>query len=253
MANYKNGIIPGRPLKSWQGNITQDEAVVAKIRNLFPARTMATPNVLRKITKDAPPVYIYLEIPDEDGYTIEDFYSNPGHLDLRAQRGFSINRELLSTETKYIDDNFRGKILSAFCEIEFLIDVMVCLGKGVYRGSETYKKVRQLYTYSCTKKNRLPDTEARINFLLENMLIADETYRYLKMAKKVRNTLAHQFMPSHTVGLTDTELKPYKHVGEAVFSIYNTAWFLLLKDYVPQQEAVIDWLQKVDDEGVNEE
>lgn len=239
----KHGIFPGRPLKSWQGYIKLDSQLISKINNLLPKDKFAELGVDLFMSKNnSPPVFVYLEIPDETGYNIETFYSNPESS--RAIRGFAINRELLGTELRSVDGSSRGTILSAFCEIEFLIDVMICLTFGVYEGKTSYKNIKSLYKHDCDRPDNLEDTETRIQHLLKNKKISTDTYKYLKMAKKVRNTLAHQYMPSSSVGLTKSEISPYTNIGEAVYAIFNTAWFLLLKDYVPQQEVVVDWLSK---------
>jgi len=243
-----NGLIPGVPPKSWQGYVEVPSEDVQELQSIIGVPEFWGPAFRAVANRNSmPPIYLYLETKDSIGnYEISYIYGGGGNS--TAVKGMSIQRDLIYQSPRSVSANTRGEILDAFCEIEFLIDILTCVGKGVYEKKTSYRKVKRLYSWDSTNADKLPDTQNRLDFIHNENLISDKTYELLTQAKKVRNTLAHQFIPELEDCVSVEVLKEYKDAGDAIFSIYNTSWFLLLKDYVRSQNRILKWLRSFPEE-----
>ncbi|MDB5180599.1 MAG: hypothetical protein JWO54_357 [Candidatus Saccharibacteria bacterium] len=244
MTYRTNAPLPGRPPSGWEGYIKHSEDDEKKLRKVFFSDLADPFKRTSQINFDSMPlIYLYYETTDELGnYSIDTIYGGGGHSS--ATRGVSAERNIIYDKSKYIGKDTRGKVLDAFCEIEFLIDILVCIDFGVYEGLKSYKWVKRLYSWESKSEQKLPDTSSRIKLLMSSDLITEKTYNSLMSAKKIRNILAHQFIPEFYKGELAKEMQGYQNVGEAIYEIYNTAWFNLLEDYNKSQYKVIDWFTK---------
>lgn len=141
----------------------------------------------------------------------------------------------------------RGKVLSQFCLIEFILDVLVCIGEGVYEDPPKYTRVNGYLTEDSTT------TSVRIKYARDKKLISKSTKEKLWKIKNVRNILAHQFFPdlplnrelmSFVNGRYD-EGKPVTP-PEGLSILILDAWKALLIDYSKIQYRVARYIIDID-------
>lgn len=159
----------------------------------------------------------------------------------------SMNRDLLkefSIGNSLDDEKSRGVILNAFCQIDFCLDVLICIEMGAYTHAvkpETIRKeLREAGGIFVT-------TSKKLKYLKHKHLIRSETYEKVQETKKIRNKLAHQFMPDYNNILAKKLKEKYNWrendtISEILRIEFNESWHLLLKDFVRRQDVVVNYL-----------
>ncbi|HSX46283.1 MAG TPA: hypothetical protein VLG27_04785 [Candidatus Saccharimonadia bacterium] len=194
-------------------------------------------SILRKVRlgRDDPPVFLYQESRGKGNFvSCYTFYGGKGD---RAQAGIGSRKELNLGQR--FSDSDRGTVLAFFSQIEFCLEVLVCITQGVFDGKVSYKRIRNQFD---DENGSFSTTQRKINYLKDFRVITPHTADLLKKSRHVRNVLGHQYMPDNDVGLKAEEIALYESTGEAVSNIYNAAWLNLISDYVKQQDQVAKWL-----------
>lgn len=189
---------------------------------------------------DYPPVFIfYEERGDKNLLSITDFYGGGGSNS--ATYGVRTHREIINLGNYVNGSSLRGPVLHAFCELEFVVDVLICIAEGVFDKDYKYSTLRARYNYF-NKPNDLCTFNKRLDCLINKMFLSQTTYDLLKSAKSIRDALAHQYLPLDNYGVTTEDTAKYGGFSPAINSIYNGAWFYLQKDHNEHQVKVAKWL-----------
>jgi hypothetical protein len=144
---------------------------------------------------NAPPVFIYTEYRSKDNELTNFSYSGGDGLGTIHQMG---SRQILDLGARPIGELERGKILSAFCKIEFCLDVLVCIAIGVYDTKVAWPDVKkQLREFDGIYFT----VESRLKFLHRSEIIRKKTKSAVIKTRKIRDVLAHQYMPQSDMGL----------------------------------------------------
>lgn len=218
--------------------IREPDGLSALLEQVFPRDEGAlVPQPTFRSDLNTPPLFLYTESRRDDNWL--DSFSYYGGNGQSAQIGFGA-REVLKLDSRIIRDGERGRILNAFCRIEFCLDVLVCVHEGVFEGKMTWNQLKEEFA---EQGARYATTEQKIEALKKSKLIRSKTRDLLEKAKKIRNVLAHQYMPEAGLGLTKTDVDRYSSLAEAIELIFGAAWVELLKDYVPKQLIIVEWLR----------
>lgn len=195
------------------------------------------------------PCVIYKEyITAIDGLSLRPFerriiYARTNHDGLQGAMQHSIDRDILNLRANGIDDSDRGKILVAFCEIEFIVDILICDSLGVYSGLRTYRQVRDdFFAHRCTLFN----FEDKRAFLFDNGVIDRRTSDELKTVQRLRNRIAHNYFLDTNMGFGSKSISFYGSVNKAIEMKFNYAWFLLMKIYNTRQVKIVKWAYEVE-------
>ena len=190
------------------------------------------------------PCVVYKEyITGINGLSVKPFerriiYARTNHDGLQGSVLHSLDRNILSLRVNGIDDSDRGKILVAFCELEFILDILICYNLGVYDGLRTYREVQKgLFSHGCTLSN----FEDKRSYLYYEGLIDKLTSDELKTVQSIRNKIAHNYFLDKNMGFNDATIAFYGSVSEAIEIKFNYAWFLLMNTYNVHQPKVIRW------------
>lgn len=224
--------------KLWNEDIISDAELLALLPQLFQGeRGSLFPRVSFDHITGLPPIFIYQEHRGEhNDIQTFSYYGNKKGKNAQLSLG---SRGLLVLSSTTIGEAERGKILNAFCRVDFILDVMIAIDCGVFDGSISYKGIEKLFTQG---DGTFATTSRKIKYLRAKRLLSKETYDLLEKAKKVRNILAHQFMPEGTVGIAEDDLAYSETIPKAINTIYNACWFYLMKDYNDKQLMVAKWL-----------
>ncbi|MEO7747595.1 MAG: hypothetical protein ABIS24_04080 [Candidatus Saccharimonadales bacterium] len=185
------------------------------------------------------PLYLYCEDnlqPSQTGnhiYLGRQIYAELG----QTTHGILLSRELIDIEIN--EENARGLVLGALCEIEFIVDVLICYLEDVFKIRGQYSRIAPDWNegskYSTLRK--------RLTVLKAEGLISKKTFDVLYQAKLIRDTLAHKFIPRE-FGIPDGILKRYggkngiSHLS-ATRDCINLSWVQILHDLNHIQDDLI--------------
>lgn len=207
--------------------------------NPEPKHTLAPALSIHTKSND-PPILLYTESRGEDNRLNSiSWYGGNGATGMMFHSG---SRHTLELNSKYITDHSRGAILSFFCQIEFCIDALVCVGEGVFENKLAFSSLCERFD---DKNGDLATTEQKIHYLesSDQKLISKRTAELLRRAKVIRNAISHQFLIQN-LGLSEADLERYDSPIQAVELISSAAWLAILNDYSPTQLVVAKWLLK---------
>lgn len=222
----------------WNTDINWPESVVDYIDN----NQGSFPAIIKK--KNAlswmPPIFLYYETRDKQNY-VHGHALYGGYGSKTTIVSYAESRELLAyhivNETdKLIDHHKRGEILDVYCKIEFCLSAMYCIMQDVYKTNNNdslqyFKKHIELLT-----------NDELIKKLYSAGLLSAKAKGMLIKAKNIRNTIAHQYLPTDDYGITKKDLSRYGTHVIAIDHIINAAWFYLLNDYSKVQESILPFL-----------
>lgn len=196
------------------------------------------------VAADYPPLFIYYEQrASQNNFDIQTYYGGGGSK--TAILEFSASRSILHLNTNYLQNRERGEILNAFCCLEFVIEVLVCIKFGVFDDKHTYQELKKLYVDDGTNAGSLSSFAKRLKYLYDVApVLSKKTNHLLLKAKLIRDSLAHQYLPLDSYGVTTKDVARYGHVLKAIDTIFDAAWFYLLTDYNKQQLKVAKWLEQ---------
>lgn len=217
--------------------------------------TMENARKLSNITSDNkskwfPPIFLFHEqrtLNQLHGQSLAITMLHGGHGSRQLTVHNSMSRDIIDfsffgDNNTQLNDDRRGKILAAFCKLEFCIDALICLEMGVF---DNKLAIKDMHKELKTDRDGLFTTaNKKVNYLVHKNRISSETYESFKKAKNIRNSLAHQYLPIDEYGISKIDLKNYKTHLNAIDQIFNGCWYYLLKDYGTQQLPVIHWLDK---------
>lgn len=194
-------------------------------------------------TKKAPCVIYKEYIHGIDGLSPRPFertviYARTNHDGLQGDMTHTIDRRVLHLTNSGINDQNRGKILVAFCEIEFIIDILICYSYGVYSGQNTYEDIRSNYL---DIGRSLETFDSKRASLLEKELITKEISNELKKIQQIRNKIAHNYFLDKNIIFSDKKIKQYGSLNKAIELKFNYAWFLVMKTYNEYQADILKW------------
>jgi hypothetical protein len=219
--------------------IEEPEGLSDLLGKLFPNKSnQFVPRPIFAISKDVPPILLYTESRREDNWL--DSFSYYGGNGQAAQIRFGA-RESLELNTKIIGESERGKILNAFCRVEFCLDVFICIYEGIFENKTTWAALSLEFE---KEGGKYTTTSQKITALKQANYIRTKTRKLLEKSKQIRNILAHQYMPEVGVGLSQVDVERYESVAKAVELIFDAAWVELLKDYIPHELIIAQWLRE---------
>lgn len=204
-------------------------------RSLVPARQFT-------VADSSPPLFFYVEYREKDNYVRSYTYYGGGGSPT-AIMGFG-TRSVLNLNTKYINNAARGEVLNAFCCLEFVLDVLICVSSDVFSGKISYAELALEYRDEPTYTGKFSSVAKKVKYLIDNGYISKRTYDLMLKSKSIRNALAHQYLPVGNFGVTDKDIVRYETISNAIETIFNAAWFYLLTDYNERQIEVASWLAK---------
>jgi hypothetical protein len=160
------------------------------------------------------------------------------HDGIQGSLTHSISRDVLNLSSGGMNDLNRGKILVAFCDIEFIVDLLICYSLGVYSEKCSYEDVYK----NCFKPGgSLSNFENKKKFLRLKKVLPDDLFKELSEVQTVRNKVAHNYFLDKNMGLSDKTVSQYKSVDVAIETKYNYAWILLLQVYNEYQVEIVKW------------
>jgi hypothetical protein len=131
-------------------------------------------------------------------------------------------------------------VLASLCEIEFIVDVLICFNEGVYEIKGKYMLIAKEW-----KEGRQYSTlEKRLKVLKSKGVLRKKTIDTVEQAKSIRDTLAHKFIPRE-YGINETTLNRYggrngiSHLA-ATRDCINLSWLNLLYDLNKVQDDIIE-------------
>lgn len=141
---------------------------------------------------------------------------------------------------KIIGDGERGRVLSHFSKIEFILDAMILLGEGVYINPMKYGKVKNFWI-----DDESITAAKKIKYARYHNFISSETRNLLWKAKDVRNILSHQYLPD--LALTSSLKRRLLdngviNIGKGVETLMLDSWVSLLNDYEEVQQPIVDYV-----------
>lgn len=222
-------------------DIKEPEGLAGLIRLLFgtdnKAGTFRLPNL-------SAPLFVYRENLVRNQYGLIDRESRiEYHVvngDGKGVVHYSIDRDILRINGTSIYDTDRGAILVAFCKIEFILNSILFYVEGIYDNACSYESFyaknmkdgdSQFHTFENKKK-----------YLRLKKLIEKDTAGYLQDAQRIRNHIAHAYFLEANVGLDFGKKSSYRNTAEAVETIYNKCWLLLVRDYNSLQVKILSTL-----------
>lgn len=188
--------------------------------------------------------------------TFKIVYQNGGQNEVKFQHG----RELISEDhciwmkksefdhDLYIAKN-RGLTLHYWVQIEYLIKVLVCIKLKAFANKEVEALAEKTLE---SGRGMFGSIERQIEFLHknpDNYLV--NSHSYLLQLKKIRNNLAHTYLPSYLVDEAYL-IDPKEDEIDAITRIFNNTWFQLIKDFANMQSdlvVMIDYRLKAENKG----
>jgi|GEM_PF-5289952 len=160
------------------------------------------------------------------------------HDGIQGSLTHSSSRDVLNLAHGGMNDLNRGKILVAFCDIEFIVDLLICHSLGVYSGECLYEDIYK----NCFKPGgSLSAFENKKKFLRLKKLVSNDLFKELGEVQAIRNKVAHNYFLDKNMGLNDKTISQYQSVDEAIEIKYNHVWILLLQVYNEYQVEIVKW------------
>ncbi len=196
-------------------------------------------NFRSTVDENTPPLFLYTESRDERNYvTYSRVYGGGGSGSAEVGVGA---RSLFETDlSDRLGTSERGKILDAFCKIEFCIDVMICIEMGVFSNKIEYVSIKN--EFSEARDGLFSSVHKKINYLKHKKILMPETHKLLMKSKVIRNNLAHQYLPINGYGVTDKDLDRHGTYTKAIQIVFEATWVNLLIDYTKIQLPVLEWI-----------
>lgn len=143
-----------------------------------------------------PPIFLYLESRGLDNYvsgqlvytgngstsTGQEFIASREIIDFYQKIDIDSGRTFEPSEYLQTKD-MRGKVLDAFCKLEFCVDAFICIATGAYDENVNLKNIKK--EFNGDFDGLFTSTHKKINYLFLNKLISEEAYVLLNKAKKL--------------------------------------------------------------------
>lgn len=188
-----------------------------------------------KINNPAP-YYIYIEVPAKNDPKHKVIINGLMGEDSASRLFYSSKRSILNLSPDLDDGILRGKILVAFCEIEFIMDILICHQFGIYEDKVSYDSIHKNCFSSGGFISRFRDKR---HFLRFEGIFDPSLDGAVKETQIIRNRIAHRYFfdsPSRN------NKEKYERWLKDIEMKYNYAWLLLLKKYNEIQLEVIKWV-----------
>lgn len=225
----------------WDSDIRTPDGLNELLDKLFVhGEAKHFPELQFKMDKDCPPLFFFVEARDATNYVSSfTYYGGGGSKSAIVSMG---GRQLLTLHGDRVDNSVRGEVLNAFCCLEFVIDAMCCSASGVFTNQLPYSDLLPEFSNTPEHQGTLSSTEMKIQLLYDKGLLTKHARDILLKAKRIRNSLAHQFLPVDNFGVTDRDFKRYGSYPKAMEVIFEGAWFHLLTSFNPIQNEIATWL-----------
>lgn len=189
------------------------------------------------------PVMLFYEIREDDNYLMTHFYIGGGASG-SSSFGYEGGRHILDLDNaKRFNEAVRGKLLSAFCKIDFILDILVCIDFGAYEGNINEKHMKKIIN---ERGGLVKGTGRKLDYIQSKRILDNNTIDTIRFCKKIRDILAHQYLPdlnSLLSQITNKELE--RNWVDAIEDVFNSAWYLMMVHYSKSQLVVYEYFKRI--------